>query len=260
MPYSHRYFTTIIQFMAVCHKGLFQYWSFSFYVYLTVLDTSELISFLLYFQVISKCGCISGHIFHSAEQLQSNPYCGSMEVSPAVLLERINCSVTTVTDFDSTRDCECPFPCETTYYPYTTSQSSWPHISYHLPLYTKYINFTSFADKFQGTYEPAAQLEFTADAPQIIPMLRSTDLITRNFLQVHITMSSGLLVHYEDRAATSWEHIVGSMGGILNLWCGITFITLIELVELGYKLLWPHAEEKKSKVTVVEPCNPSKTC
>ena len=37
--------------------------------------------------------------------------------------------------------------------------------------------------------------------------------------------------------AVTFDAFFGSMGGILNLWIGITFFTLIELCDLVYKLV-----------------------
>ena len=104
----------------------------------------------------------------------------------------------------------------------------------------------SFADYFSDYYEPL--VESPDDDYLIYEELRKTDLISRNFIQVHVKMDSDLLVKYVEKEALSWESFVGGLGGLLNLWTGISFFAILEIVELVYRLVWP-SEQDKTRVS-----------
>ena len=60
--------------------------------------------------------------------------------------------------------------------------------------------------------------------------------------------------------AIDFEGMFGSMAGILNLWVGFTFFTLIEFVDLFYKLCEAivkrtHGRAKGPRQTAVMPYN-----
>jgi len=61
-------------------------------------------------------------------------------------------------------------------------------------------------------------------------LVKSTNLIQRNFLQLSITMDDTITTE-EDQPAIKLEALFGSLGGILNLWIGFTFITIMEVID-----------------------------
>ena len=73
----------------------------------------------------------------------------------------------------------------------------------------------------------------------VMKQIRNTDLIRRNFLQVRIGMKSLLVTKHEDKPTICFETLIGSVGGILNLWIGISFFTLLEILELLYNAFKP---------------------
>ncbi len=171
--------------------------------------------------------------------LEEHFYCASMNVSGTEFIQRMNCSFYLTNQLLMDSDCLCPLSCKEILYRYTMAQSPWPHLSYHLPLYTKVIRNMSFVDHFSEYYEPLADLEYTDDEFLIYPELRKTDLISRNFIQVHVKMEANLLVKYVEKEALSLESFIGGIGGLLNLWTGISFFVILEIFELVYKLVWP---------------------
>ncbi len=194
------------------------------------------------FQIIQECGCVSGQILHAQKMLKKNEYCTMRMEDTAqgdtTFIKRMNCSFYLKNSLLKYTDCDCPISCKETLYRYRITQSPWPHLSYHLPLYKHLIRKMSFKDHFSEYYEPLAKIEFINES-LIYPELRKTDLISRNFIQVHVKMESDLLVKYVEKEAMSWESFIGGIGGLLNLWTGITFFALLELLELIYTLVWP---------------------
>ena len=70
----------------------------------------------------------------------------------------------------------------------------------------------------------------------------------------------GVLV-YEDLPVVTLENLIGNLGGILNLWVGLSFITIVEVIELCIKIittLIKHCKKStfyRNKVTVADSNN-----
>ena len=67
-------------------------------------------------------------------------------------------------------------------------------------------------------------------------MLRSSSLIDDNFVKVELFFSPHPVLAFESQAALSEVSFVSLLGGTLNLYAGITFVLLFEVVELLVKL------------------------
>ena len=61
----------------------------------------------------------------------------------------------------------------------------------------------------------------------IMEKISQLNLIRREFLKVNVRLDSSLTHKETDMALVSKEEFIGSLGGILNIWIGITFITLV---------------------------------
>ena len=78
-------------------------------------------------------------------------------------------------------------------------------------------------------------------------------------LQLNVIWETKTVVIYRDKEALTVESVVGSLGGTLNLWVGVSFITLIELIDLAYQLLKSCAQKQDQETTKVMPFNPEST-
>ena len=148
-------------------------------------------------------------------------------------------------------------------------QVPWPHEIYQLGLYTNYMLPNPPSEEFKLYYGTAVNLSVTGDVLGAWRTLRSTDLIQRNFLQLSVTMDD-MVTTETDKPAITIEGVIGNLGGILNLWIGFTFITIMEFVDffltIAMDRFWGakiQAGEKRARkpngnrpdVTMVEPVN-----
>ncbi len=67
---------------------------------------------------------------------------------------------------------------------------------------------------------------------EAMDMIAKSNLITKNFLHLSVEFQSDSVMEIKELPVMTWEGLAGSVGGILNLWIGVTFLTLIELVDL----------------------------
>ena len=53
---------------------------------------------------------------------------------------------------------------------------------------------------------------------------------------ISISQTRGVTI-YDEVPTVTFSALLGALGGILNLWIGITFFTFIEVIELVYNLI-----------------------
>ena len=94
-------------------------------------------------------------------------------------------------------------------------------------IHLKSVDLPDVFDKYYGTASDLAIKGKTAEATQIVS---STNLIQKNFLQLSVTMND-VITSEEDKEAVTISSVFGSLGGILNLWIGFTFLTIMEIVD-----------------------------
>ena len=129
----------------------------------------------------------------------------------------------------------CPDPCIDVSFTQYTSAATWPHESTHLAFYRKYLASQPFAEHF-SEYERIARV-MRQDRRQGFKELRKTDLIRRNFLKITCILIRDKVFVLKDIPLTDFMSIFGSACGILNLWVGISFVTLVEVIDLGFRVI-----------------------
>lgn len=141
-------------------------------------------------------------------------------------------------------DCVCEAPCEDTVYDTQVYQAPWPHVSHQISFYDSYI-FHKVSDwqRFAAVYEKIYENGSYSD-------LYNVDLIARNFLQINVHMKHGINM-VSDTVKITPVSLVGNLGGILNLWIGFTFVTVVEICDLVYQLVmtktkWRRRQEGES--------------
>jgi hypothetical protein len=126
-----------------------------------------------------------------------------------------------------------------------------------MAFYRRFIHNTDLQPYFE-IYETIEELlsdkNHTENFQRGRDMLAESDLIRENFLQLNIYFEDGSVLQQIQQPAITRDTLFGSIGGNLNLWIGITFFTLIELIELCYSfvtMFWKREVHTRSSVTSV---------
>ena len=146
-------------------------------------------------------------------------------------LKALHCSTMKQTSESCTQSCTAP--CEEVHYRQDITHAKWPHESYQLPFYEKYIQNTPLEEKF-WQYGELVRMKEAGNLSAVRKGLQEVDLIGQNFLQLNFYIDERSTTELRDIAATTIGTIVANLGGIMNLWAGITFYTLFELIELAF--------------------------
>ena len=65
--------------------------------------------------------------------------------------------------------------------------------------------------------------------------------------QVKVKFRSREVIILEDKEALGLETFLGTLGGTLNLWIGISFVTIIEIVDMVFNIVVGLMSQKKVK-------------
>ena len=146
-------------------------------------------------------------------------------------LKTLHCS--TVEQISESCTQSCTAPCEEVYYGQDITHAKWPHESYQLAFYEKYIQNTPLEEKF-WQYAELIRMKEAGNLSAVRKGLQEVDLISQHFLQLNFQIDERSTTELRDMAATTIGTILANLGGIMNLWAGITFYTLFELIELAF--------------------------
>lgn len=178
--------------------------------------------------LIAKCGCISGKELSVYGMRENISYCGYRPEGD--LVAQYNASLEAVDCYYSVAPSACSIPCTSDTYDLTLYRTVWPHPSYQVAFYEEHIKNKPYADEFLY-YENISTLAQN-DLRAAYIKLKTSPLIRDNFLQVNIVWHVRNVTHLKETSFWTAENLIGTLGGVLNLWVGISFVTVIEILEM----------------------------
>ncbi len=116
-----------------------------------------------------------------------------------------------------------------------------------LDFYRQIIQGKPFENQF-SIYPEISKLLSNGNITEAKRLLKQTDLIEDNFAKISVYLTTANIVVIEDKPSTTLTDLFGGLGGTLNLYSGISFIILIELIDLLYNILFTNNERKVKKM------------
>ncbi|ESO08915.1 hypothetical protein HELRODRAFT_168835 [Helobdella robusta] len=209
----------------------------------------------------SLCGCMS-HILSIPDSYFNNvTLCGNYslyDTSINVLESFLNTTLELICahalfDPKIEENCvnQCLMPCNETIYETYYSSTSWPQPSVQLSLFQNYfVDSDCLASNANVSARFANYLKVFKNCTKItceIPYYSNLTQIEESFLQIKFLMKQNFPYYLAENPAYSWDVMVGTVGGMLSLWLGITAASGVEVIELVYMLFKRCWEKKKSK-------------
>ncbi|KAA3679163.1 uncharacterized protein DEA37_0013057 [Paragonimus westermani] len=131
----------------------------------------------------------------------------------------------------------CPMPCVHMQYNYELTQLRWPQKPRILKYYKELKDRVYYKRKFK-VYEEIEELALK-NATLALEMLQKTDIFEKNMLQLDINRPNvDTLVKYTENEEYTLPTLMSQLGGINSIFLGFTCITILELIELGFRLTW----------------------
>ncbi len=197
------------------------------------------------------CGCtdvdVSAGLFEATTEF---PYCLNASLPLRQLIGNHKCI--RQARYDAKIHCveTCLPSCNELEFDEKISSAPWPMEIFHENIYEKYIAKGRLARKFKPILESSGKddrnsTECHCENKNERKRQRS-ELIRSNFLKITTRLNSFILTVYEDKAAYTTASFVSQLGGLLNLWSGITVYLAVEIVELIIRVC-THQLESKNK-------------
>ena len=209
--------------------------------------------------IFEKCGCYDTQIYSTSKQRSMGPSCWTMTENTTVFMERVNCVRNL--EWVPIEMCDCRSPCRTTHFRFVPQVTDWPHFSAYLSFYLELIKNTPFDRKEFSIYQELFNSKENFTREEMYRLLRENDLIRRHFARLDVIAQKDGYTRYEDWPLVTPSSTMASLGGLLNLWVGITFMTFIEVVELLFRIasVWLHSwKSREPQWTVLRWCCNSK--
>ena len=123
------------------------------------------------------------------------------------------------------KECDCPIECSNTYYTYTTSYSQFPTLKYSSYLLETDLIRTKYPDI---TYEE----------------------MKKSVARVQIFYDEMKEIVIEESVKTEMSDLISNLGGLLGLFLGISFLSLIEFVEVFLQALFVSGKNKNHETAL----------
>ncbi|ESN91844.1 hypothetical protein HELRODRAFT_182019 [Helobdella robusta] len=143
---------------------------------------------------------------------------------------------------------KCLLPCEETIYSTKVTSATWPQPSFELDLFQKY-----FIDDNDCMNNPKVKSRYInyynrhMDEREDHNSFSNLTQIRESLLEIKFVMPQNSPHFQTDKPVYTADMMIGSVGGILSLWMGITVASAVEIMELLYFLLKCIFEQKLNK-------------
>ena len=175
------------------------------------------------------------------------PFCLSLKLDGGIFLNKSLCMTDVISiNLDKCYK-SCHPPCEEFRHSYNTYDTLWPSKMEQLDFYKQIIKGKPFEKQF-SIYPEISKLVSNGNMTEAKRLLKQTDLIEDNFAKISVYLTTTNIVVIEDKPSTTLTDLFGGLGGTLNLYSGISFIILIELIDLLYNILFTNTETKVKKM------------
>ena len=195
---------------------------------------------LLQNKIFGSCGCIYSHYFvlpNTDLPMTDIPSCLSLKMGVDVYMNRSNCMKQILMDDNLRSFNECPELCEEVFVSNSISHTKWPPLSIQLNFYQHVIKPGPHAPKFL-IYEDILKQVNSGNHTLAETMLKQTTLIEDNFVLLEYDSLSTKFLITENVAQVTIHDLLSQLGGVLNLYAGISMVLTVELIDLILSCLY----------------------
>ncbi len=125
----------------------------------------------------------------------------------------------------------CPHRCTEMIIDNEFYESDWPPISNQLSFYQTVVKHKEYANKF-SVYEEILQIAKQGNESEAERLLKQTDIMSKNFLKFSFMFRPNKLAMLVDVEQITATDLVSSLGGVLNLYAGISLLVIVEIIDV----------------------------
>ena len=137
--------------------------------------------------------------------------------------------------------CNCQNACERDEFGYTVSTANWPRVENQLAFYEKYIS--PYPETYGHQFDAYANLTenfsnmSSFEVYEVLHNISGIGLIGNNFLQLKVLYEQRSVMVSQEVPTVSSDTLFSNLGGILELWMGLTVLFAAEVIVLFVKLI-----------------------
>lgn len=170
---------------------------------------------------LNYCNCIASVDWKTRRNKHRMP-CVYIGLPQSKLLENAKCQ--NQIPRRVAKHCDCPQPCSEVNYRFEVSHTKWPLKQHYASFYNTLIKHKSFAQIFSSMLDANKSLEMI-------------HLVENNFVRIVLKPKFDVTLKQQEIPKYSLFSFIGTFGGCLNLWTGITVVVLVEILQLMMNLL-----------------------
>ena len=169
--------------------------------------------------IVEYCNCYTQtDIRPKNESINS---CLSVETNQSNLLESYKCELATKARMIMNDECcECKYSCSEIRYNTKVSYTKWPLPHQYSSFYKKLIRSKPFASRF------------ATEGENFTDFSSKKDLFNENFVKIDFSLNTKAYLEFLEVPKYTLFSFVGTLGGALNLWTGITVVVIVEIIEV----------------------------
>ena len=199
-----------------------------------------------------KCGCTSVDSSHGmVEATEEYPYCANASLSLEDLVRFEGCLFDRSVDIMAHCRQDCQTACHWRDFDQQVSSANWPLKAFHDAFYDRYVTNGTLKSRFVKSEESLSKNNTGCNSQcDMDDKIRKANLIQSNFLKLSTHIHNFRVGRMEDTPKYNIASLMSQLGGLLNLWSGITVYLFVELLELGIRLAiaWFGRGTRKVKV------------
>lgn len=204
-------------------------------------STETCVSACLERLVVDTCNCqdlFMLNVLGEYYSQQNISYCNALSGGQQVLLKRSRCAEDIRKSQYNPCLENCPSPCEEIEFPTHISTGLWPPNPHYGVFYRDYIA----GRLYERHYAHIADVLANFNGSVGIDVLLARVSVADNFLRVDVSLKDVSYIEYKDIASISFATFLSQLGGILNLFAGITIVIVVELLDLLICLFFPQGK------------------
>ena len=125
---------------------------------------------------------------------------------------------------------KCKHSCSEIKYTKEVSYTKWPLPHQYPSFYRKLIRSKSYASRFAPEGENLTKRGFTDFSSK-------KDLFNENFVKINFEIDEGTYLEFQEIPKYTLSSFLGTLGGVLNLWTGITVVVVVEIIEVVVNMI-----------------------
>ena len=205
------------------------------------------------YRIRDICGCTNVDASHGlVDATEKYPYCANASLGIEDLLKFEQCLYEDNVNIMVHCEKKCQAACHSVDFEQQVSIAKWPLHSFHNAFYKTYVTHGTLKYRFAVAEKLWSKNKTgcTDQCDQEDKNQWKATLIQSNFLKLSTHLYSLRKGIMQENPKYTMASVVSQLGGLLNLWCGLTVYFVIEILELGIRLgiSWLSKGTNKTKV------------